>query len=247
MSNSSRKASPSPRHSPEVGRALLDPLAKAGVAVSPTPATVEEFKRRLSRDLHDECGQTMALLQLRLAMLQAALPPERSDLAANTADISALVARLSSRLHLLCADLRSPVWPTEGLLSMLRRLVAEITVLTPHLQILLHAPDDGRHWPAPHQEALYHICQEALTNTLRHAHAKRVVIDLHEKKDTLILTVCDNGDGFIPGSEPLRSQGLAGMRERLELLGGMLQIESMPGQGTLIRALLPLAPAGADD
>jgi signal transduction histidine kinase len=221
-------------------KARLQGTADRTTAV-PAAATIEEFKQQLSRDLHDDCGQVIALLQLRLALLQTALPAERPELGVQVVEISQLIAKLSGHLHALCAELRSPLRPAGGLVSGLRKLVAETAVLLPDLQIVINIPEEREeYWPATHQEALYHVGQEALTNALRHAHARRIDIDLQENQGALLLTVSDNGVGFILRPETLVSQGLSGMRERLERLGGSLEIASKTGRGTTLLAKVPL-------
>jgi signal transduction histidine kinase len=224
---------------PKGARPLLHPSSCGRGAAGPAPACIEEFKQQLSRDLHDDCGQIITLLQLRLAMLQTALPPEDPHLKAQVLEVTQLVAHLSGHLHALCAELRSPVGPALGLVSGLRQLVAEAAGLMPDLQLEVNLPTENDHWPAAHQEALYHVCQEALTNALRHARARRIPLDLAQIEDALQLTVSDDGSGFDPGRQ-LLSQGLAGMRERLDLLGGSLQVESRAGAGTTVQGKVPL-------
>jgi signal transduction histidine kinase len=245
-SKSNQEYVPKPRYScsgaPEITRPPLRSPHFPPVSAQ-QPMTIEEFKQQLSRDLHDECGQVIAFLQLRLATLQTALPPEHPDLGAQVVEIAELVSKLSLKLHTLCSELRSPLFPAGGLTSGLGQLAAEIAVLRSDLQLNLNIAGMEEHWPATHQEALYHVCQEAMTNILRHAHAQRIGIDLRQEQGELLLTVSDNGDGFTLGLE-LSSQGLPGMRERLERLGGSLQIESRAGEGTTIKAKVPLPEAG---
>jgi signal transduction histidine kinase len=223
-----------------VGRSLLNPTpSEDETAAASFPLLVEEFKLQLSRDLHDDCGHLVTLLQLRLAHLQAELPTERFDLNVQVGELSDLVTELCSRLRALCVDLRTP-FPVEGIINALHRLIAGAAELMPELQILLSVPEKDGHWPGALQETLYRVCQEALTNAMRHANARQVSLELQENQDSISLTIRDDGQGFVPAVTKLGSLGLTGMRERLELLGGSLKIESRLGQGTVIRAQVPL-------
>ena len=95
-----------------------------------------------------------------------------------------------------------------------------------------------RHTPEL-ETALYRVTQEALTNATKHGHANRAVIEILEHADTIQLTVSDNGNGFDPATST-SGFGLLGIRERIQLLHGTVQIASSPGQGTTVTASLPV-------
>ena len=87
---------------------------------------------------------------------------------------------------------------------------------------------------------MYRIVQEGLSNAAKHGHAARAVLEIHEDSSSIHLTVRDDGVGFDPQTVQTNGFGLLGMRERVELLDGTLQIESAPGSGTTVRAMLPV-------
>jgi signal transduction histidine kinase len=91
------------------------------------------------------------------------------------------------------------------------------------------------------KQDLYRIAQEALHNSVKHAHANKLDLRMHRTAEELMLEVCDDGVGFDPTGSFPGHLGLHSMRERVTRLGGILQIESVPGRGTCIRAQLPMA------
>jgi two-component system, NarL family, sensor kinase len=98
----------------------------------------------------------------------------------------------------------------------------------------------SRPLPPRVEVALYRVCQEALTNAARHARASRVTVRLVATPEAVRLVVMDDGDGFDPSSATDDRHGIVGMRERVEMLGGSLRIESSPEEGTRIEVAVPL-------
>jgi signal transduction histidine kinase len=107
-----------------------------------------------------------------------------------------------------------------------------------------HGRAGERHTPEL-ETAVYRIIQEALGNAIKHGHARRAVVELTEDHSTVCVTVRDDGDGFDPAQQT-DGFGLLGMRERAELLGGTVTVDSAPGQGATITAKLPAARRGHD-
>jgi len=198
----------------------------------------EEERRHLARELHDEVGQMLTGLRLILK--------PSADVTTNAANAEvekarALVDDLLETVRQLSFDLRPAALDQLGLLPGLLALFDRFTGQSDVRVNFKHQGLDGRLAPEVETTA-YRIVQEALTNVARHAEVADAAVRVWTTGDTLGLQIEDRGRGFDPEAvlgEP-RSSGLAGMRERVELLSGRLTIESRPAAGTLITAELPL-------
>jgi signal transduction histidine kinase len=202
----------------------------------------EEERHRVSRELHDEAGQALTALKLGLALMRNELPPEAEALRRNLAEAVALADATQERIRLLAHGLRPPALDTVGLNLTLEAFCRDFSKRT---QLQIHYEGaDVRELPDAMNICLYRVLQEALTNVARHAGAGQVEVKLLRDATTVSLIVADNGRG-LPRDvrRSARSQpqgiGLVGMRERLEMLGGRLEIESGPGGGTRLVACLP--------
>jgi signal transduction histidine kinase len=208
-------------------------------------AAAEQERARWARELHDETLQGLAALRLGLAAGRRTEDP---------AVLNKVVEQAIGGLESEIADLRSFITElrpvaldelgTEPAIEALRERSERIG-LEVDLSIDLafeqgRKPD--RHTPE-FELATYRIVQEALTNAGKHGAATRAVVEIIENENTVELSIRDNGRGFDPES-PSRGFGLLGMRERAELLGGWLEIDSTPGQGSVIRASLPVQRRG---
>jgi signal transduction histidine kinase len=201
----------------------------------------EEERQRLSRELHDEAGQALTALKISLELIQSDLPEEADSLRHRLGEAVALSETTMEQIRLLAHDLRPPALDTVGLNYTLEDLChdfaertqlpvdyvgAELTVL-----------------PEAANICLYRFLQEALTNVTKHAQANQVRVALHCDAQTVSLSVEDDGKGFDEQAGMATGIGLLGMRERLEVLGGKLEIESRSGQGTRLTARIPLHEA----
>jgi signal transduction histidine kinase len=197
----------------------------------------ESERRRLARELHDETGQALTSILLRLKTLEER--PNDLDYRAATAELRALVVSTLEDVRRLAVELRPSALDDFGLVAALERLVAsfsEQTGITVDFEAAL--PDERL--PEEVETALYRIVQESLTNVVKHARARRVSILLARKNGAVKAVVEDDGRGFDPSEERDEGFGLIGMRERLALLGGRLEIESRREAGTAIAAEVPL-------
>jgi signal transduction histidine kinase len=142
-------------------------------------------------------------------------------------------------LHRLAIDLRPASLDYVGLVAALQQYAEAITAQT-GLTVELEAVNLQR-LPLEMETALYRIAQEALTNVVRHAQATRVDVLLMQERDMITLMVEDNGVGFDPENHDASGRlGLLGIRERVEMLGGTLLLESAPGAGVTLRVQVPL-------
>ncbi len=189
-------------------------------------------RKRLARELHDETGQALTSILLGLKPLEQQVGAEPLKL------IRDLVASALENVRRLTTELRPPALDDFGLAPALERLttmVADRSAVDVQLNVSL--PEGAL---VPEQEtAIYRIVQEALTNVVRHARASTVSVVVTGGGGTVRAVIEDDGVGFNPGNVRQGALGLVGMRERVGLLGGRLEVESSPGRGTALMIELP--------
>jgi signal transduction histidine kinase len=203
----------------------------------------EDERSNIARELHDEMGQALSATKINLKAL-GRLPegPERGD---RLADTLTLVDGMIRHVRALSLDLRPPLLEELGLVASLRTY-AEGQALRTGVEIAVEANADGLDVPADIAIAAFRIVQESVNNVLRHANARRIIVSVRRDPDRLSLSVADDGGGFDLAEALSRAArgghlGLLGMRERVEALGGTFEVESVPQQGTEVRASVPLS------
>jgi PAS domain S-box-containing protein len=197
----------------------------------------EQERRHLARELHDEIGQLLTGLKLQL---EAAERGAAADVAGPLATARDVARDLTDRVRELSLRLRPSMLDDLGLVPAVRWLTQGIEKQT-GVKVAFRTDICDRRFPPAVETAAYRIVQEALTNVARHAGASEASVSLDCPEDELAVTVTDRGRGFDPRSvKPAATGGLAGMRERAELLGGELAVDSAPHAGTTITARLPL-------
>jgi len=186
----------------------------------------EAERRAVARELHDDFGQVLTAVKLNLMRKEQ-----------DPAESIALVDGAIARMHDLAQDLRPPLLDNLGLAASLRSY-AEREARRAGLDLDLDIAPLQRRFPPTVETTCFRVVQEALTNVIRHAGAKRILVRLGMQGEVLRVEVRDDGRGFDPRANALRaeSQGLVGMRERVDLAGGELRVESSPGQGTVVIA-----------
>jgi signal transduction histidine kinase len=208
----------------------------------------EDERRRISRDLHDEVAQTLLGINVELAALGRTGPLGRRALQTRLARTQRLVAKSVAAVHQFARDLRPAVLDHLGLIPALRIFMERLSARKKLILNLtafagVEALDNAR------LTVLYRVAQEALTNVARHARASTVNMTIGEIPGAIRMEVNDDGKSFpvlkALSSKTHRRLGLLGMRERVEMVGGTLTIESVPGQGTSVRVELPFSPGGA--
>ncbi|MGY4523294.1 sensor histidine kinase [Pseudomonas sp. TE21394] len=200
----------------------------------------EDERQHLSRELHDDIGQLLTAAKLQLQWLQRRMPDE---------------------LQGHCDALRSTLDDTLGNVRNVSALLNPRQLASLGLEASLRAhlvrtlANSGVHWSLACNQrlggideavtmAVFRITQEAVTNMLRHAQARNLVIGLQRTPEGLALSIRDDGRGFVPARDPAEAgqRGLAGMQERVTALQGSLAVTSQPGQGTHIEAVFPWPP-----
>jgi signal transduction histidine kinase len=193
-------------------------------------------RRRLARELHDETGQALTSILLGLKALEERTGDEASRAAME--ELRELVVSTLQDVRRLAVELRPTALDDFGLVAALERLTASFAEQTGISVDFQTALADER-LPEEVETALYRIVQESLTNVVKHARARRVSILLARKEGSVKAVVEDDGRGFDP-AQAGDGFGLVGMRERLALLGGRLEVESGADAGTTIAAEVPV-------
>jgi signal transduction histidine kinase len=209
----------------------------------------EEERKRLSRDLHDEVGHDLVLLKLYLEMIAMDThKKEFQSIRPRLNEAIGLVSHAIDSVRRLVLDLGPAVFDELGFLPAVRTYTSQFSART-KIAVTLREGYLPENIPMSHQVALYRLLQGALSNVLKHASAKTVKVSLGCMKDSvLILVIQDDGLGFDAAGKPgNNSFGLTAMRERVEVLGGRIHIQSMPSgsmskiRGTRIEVDLPLS------
>jgi two-component system, NarL family, sensor histidine kinase DevS len=194
-------------------------------------------RRRLARELHDETGQALTSILLGLKALEERSKDPASRAA--TEELRELVVSTLQDVRRLAVELRPSALDDFGLVAALERLAASFAEQTGISVDFQTALADER-LPEEVETALYRIVQESLTNVVKHAQARRVSILLARKDGAVKAVVEDDGQGFDSAEQTDDGYGLMGMRERLALLGGRLEVESGHDGGTTIAAEVPV-------
>jgi signal transduction histidine kinase len=206
----------------------------------------EEERQRVSRELHDEAGQALTALKISLELIQASIPGIPGDLTAvrdSLNDAIDLTDETMESIRRLAHNLRPPVLDRFGLDASLEGLCRDFAE---RIQIpISYRGTELPPLPDALATSLYRFVQEGLTNAAKHANADQIEVNLSCENGRLRLQVADDGQGFhVRRQQRQVSQGngmgLMGMVERLMLLGGRLVIDSNPGAGTRLTAVIPI-------
>lgn len=201
-------------------------------------------RKRISRELHDQLGSDLTGLKIDLQAVRKRLPPEDAASAERLDAVLALVDSMYLNLRELAAQLRPAILDQFGLVAGIEWLVAEFRKrtggeCTAAIEDPGLPPDDLR------DTVLFRICQESLTNVLKHAEASRVTVSLGVSDGVLRLVVEDDGRGTSESVAGSRDKlGIVGMRERAFSIGGEAVMEARPGGGTRVRVEVPLTQDG---
>jgi two-component system, NarL family, sensor histidine kinase UhpB len=201
----------------------------------------EQERVRIAREIHDELGQSLTCMGMDLAFLDKQIDPDNKEAAARVAALVELVKDTIRCVRRISSELRPSILDDLGLGAAIEWLAHDFESRT-QIPCAVDVPAD---FSLPFELAtpLFRVCQEALTNVTRHASATNVSVQLICSDAHIVLTVKDNGRG-ITEDEIKRhgSLGLLGMKERIAILGGTLDVEGKPGEGTTLAIQIPLNP-----
>jgi PAS domain S-box-containing protein len=223
--------------SEEALRRSRDELQAMGAAAH---MTREQEKSRIARELHDELGQLLTMLQMDVAWCKAA-PPQRNEAFDTRLDrMENMLKSTIAATRRIAADLRPLMLDDLGLVPSLEWLVENFSQRT-GIACALSVGEQELALPKAHASAIFRIVQESLTNIAKHAEASHAEIVLERDHDELVVRVADDGVGFsLHAPRKPGSLGLFGLRERASLMGGEASIISAPGEGTRIVVRLPV-------
>lgn len=207
----------------------------------------EEERKRISRELHDVIAQTLTGINIRLATLKKAAGLNLEGFERNITRTQRLVEKSVNIVHQFARELRPAVLDDLGLIPALHAYMQHFSARTGvHSQLTACAGVEQLE--IARRTALFRVAQEALTNVARHAKASRVEVNIHKLPDSIGMTIKDNGQSFqvqrVFSGQGIKRLGLLGMRERLEMVGGRLEITSSVGKGTTVTAAIPHGKAG---
>lgn len=221
---------------------MLDKLREHRQAVAgQILRALEEERKRIARELHDETSQALTTLKINLEAVEQKMgdaPPELKERIRRTKEYT---SKTLDEIRRLMFDLRPSVLDDLGLVPALRNLVKE---RLKGLDLEIDFTVDGlvERLPEELETALFRVIQEAITNVIKHAQATQLSVSLTEESGVIVARIHDNGIGFNPaelagGGD--RGLGLFGMQERTALVGGRLEIDARRGRGTTVRVWIP--------
>jgi signal transduction histidine kinase len=202
----------------------------------------EEERKMISRELHDQIAQTLTGINVRLASLKTESTLNNKGLQKKISSTQRLVEKSVDIVHRFARELRPTVLDDLGLIPALHSFMKSFAART-GVRTSLTAFAAVEQLATAKRTVLFRVAQEALTNVARHAHASRVEVSIQKLSDCICMRIKDDGKSFqvqrvllAQGSKHL---GLLGMRERLEMVGGRFDVESVAGTGTTIQAQIP--------
>jgi PAS domain S-box-containing protein len=213
-------------------------------------ATLEEAHRReerqrLASELHDSVSQALFSMNLHIRALQLAVQQQREDqlsrVARGLAELLELTQSATSEMRALILQLRPDALAGNGLVAAIRKHAAAVSARE-GFEVGVDACEDPLPLDESAERELFRVIQEALHNSVKHAHPRHVEIRLSEPADaarTLVVEVADDGVGFDPSEPHPGHLGLTTMRERAERLGGEFSVDSSPAGSTTVRVVLP--------
>jgi signal transduction histidine kinase len=216
-----------------VAMAVANTESRAQLAASRARvvAAADETRRRIERDLHDGTQQRLISLALELRAAEARVPPEQRSFVVQWSRTAQALNEVVEELREISRGLHPATLERGGLDPALRALARRAGV-----PVVLNVTVSGR-LPERIEVAAYYAVSEALTNAAKHARASRVEVDVGMADDTLRLQIRDDGVG---GADPSRGSGLIGLSDRVEAVGGRIEITSPPGEGTTLVVTIPV-------
>ena len=204
----------------------------------------EEERKRIARELHDDLGPTLTAVIINLQLLGE--NPDAAGDARRIGESTELVDRMIQRIRDLSLDLRPPLLDEMGLVAALKGYI-ETQAERAGISIEVGGDEAVAEMTPEIEIAGFRAVQEAVTNVIRHSRARKATVTVARRDGSLELAVADDGTGFdvkaiLEGPATGKAIGLLGMRERVQILNGKVEIESSPGRGTTVRVSIPIEP-----
>jgi two-component system sensor histidine kinase UhpB len=221
-------------------------------ALSERAITAQEAESKaIAQSLHDDTGQALTMLAIHLDRIDERIPDDQELLKKQVAEARLLTASALTELRHILAGLRPSILDDLGLIPAIR-WYARTNLETAGVHVIFKSPNTAFELPQAVSTTLFRIAQEAMNNIVRHAQASSATIVLQVNSEKVQLRVEDNGRGFDQeqvshDAVQANQLGLVGVRERAKLLGGKVTIESNPGKGSYLLAVIPLDNSGEDN
>ena len=204
----------------------------------------EEERRRISRELHDEAGQSLMAMNINLEMMEKEIPANSLKIRERLIETKNLLASALKEIRSLTFELRSPLLEYYGILVAIKAYSKKFSERT-NINVKVYDTNIVKRFPLEIETLFYRCTQEALTNVAKHSEAKNVKIDVIRENGNLRMNIKDDGKGFNANmyfEESMNSSsiGLFGMSERIILMGGKLRIHSEKNKGTVLEILVPI-------
>jgi signal transduction histidine kinase len=203
----------------------------------------EEERKKISRELHDVIAQTLTSINVRLTALRREATLNTKGIERSIASTQKLVEQSVNIVHRFARELRPTVLDDLGLIPALHSYMKNFRAET-GIRVSLSAQAAVEEVNGDKRTVLYRVAQEALANVARHAHATQAEVKFEILDGAIAMRIKDNGQGFelerVAQAKRTRRLGLLGMKERLEMVGGNLNVSSVPGKGTTVLAQIPL-------
>jgi signal transduction histidine kinase len=197
----------------------------------------EAERRSISRELHDEVGQTLGALLVDLGQLSKLVSPEDRLVQGQIARIKSAAETAVKSIRDIALLLRPPMLDDLGLVPALEWQGREVS-RRGNMEVEVHSENVSEQLPDEVKVCIYRLVQEALNNAATHAEAKNAKVSVVQNTDKITVEITDDGGGFDP--QRMRGMGILGMEERVRRLGGSLTIQSSPGKGTIVKAEIPI-------
>ena len=194
-------------------------------------AVSDDARRRIERDLHDGTQQRLVSLRLAARAMEESIPEDRHDLRAELHRIATGLEEAVEEVQELSRGIHPAILRQGGLGAALNTLARRSPV---PVEVAVHIESQ---LPEAAEVAAYYVVSEAITNVAKHSHASAVQVTADRERQALRISICDDGVG---GADIHSGSGLVGLRDRVEALGGTVDVRSLPGEGTALVAILPL-------
>jgi len=208
----------------------------------------EEARKKLARDLHDGPTQSVAAIAMRMSIIYRMLERTPDEVPAELKKIEDIARKTTKEIRHMLFTLRPLVLENQGLTAALEQLAEKMKETHEQAVAVRVSREAERALDSAQQGVIFYIIEEAVGNARKHAKAKLITVTVNRQEDIVLVQIADNGVGFdthaVEANYDSRgSLGMVNLRERTELLGGTLRIESAPGRGTTISVLVPIKEA----
>jgi signal transduction histidine kinase len=205
----------------------------------------EEARKKLARDLHDGPTQNVAAIAMRMSIIQRTLERTPEQVPAELKKVEEIARKTTKEIRHMLFTLRPLVLENQGIAAALDQLAEKMKETHSQAVAVRVSKEAERALDPAQQGVIFYIIEEAVGNARKHAQAQLISVTVNRQEDVVVIQIADNGVGFDTGAveanyDSRGSLGMVNLKERTELLGGTLRIESKLGRGTNITVLVPI-------